>query len=98
MAALVAELDGRLVGFAHVVFHHSTSAAGQTCLLQDLFVEPTRHGGGIGRALMEAVYAHARAAGAWRVHWHVLETNATAIRLYDKVASRSGHVVYRRDL
>jgi ribosomal protein S18 acetylase RimI-like enzyme len=61
-------------------------------------VEATLHGRGIGRALIEAIYARAEAAGARRVYWHVLETNATAVRLYDKVASRSGHVVYRKDL
>jgi len=98
MEALVAELDGRLVGLAHIVFHRSTSAAGPVCFLQDLFVEATLHGRGIGRVLIEAVYTHAEATGAWRVYWHVLETNATALRLYDKVASRSGHIVYRKDL
>ena len=98
MAALVAELEGRLVGLAHMVFHRSTSVAGPDCFLQDLFVEATLRGRGIGRALIEAVYAHAEAAGARRVYWHVLETNAAAVRLYDKVASRSGHVVYRKDL
>jgi GNAT superfamily N-acetyltransferase len=98
MAALVAELEGRLVGLAHMVFHRSTSVAGPVCFLQGLFVAATLHGRGIGRALIAAVYARAEAAGARRVYWHVLETNAPALRLYDKAASRSGHVVYRKDL
>jgi GNAT superfamily N-acetyltransferase len=98
MEALVAELEGQLVGLAHIVFHRDTSAAGPACFLQDLFVDATLHGRGIGRALIGAIYARAEAAGARRVYWHVLETNATAVRLYDKVASRSGHVVYRKDL
>jgi GNAT superfamily N-acetyltransferase len=98
MAALVAELEGRLVGFAHMIFHRSTSALGASCLLQDLFVEGTLHGRGIGRALIEAVYVHVKAAGAQRLYWHVLESNTAAARLYDRVASRSGHIVYRRDL
>jgi GNAT superfamily N-acetyltransferase len=96
--ALVAELEARLVGFAHVVFHGSTSSPGQVCFLHDLFVEETMRGTGIGRALVEAVYARAKTAGARRVYWHVRETNAEALRLYDKVASHSGHVVYRKDL
>ena len=66
--------------------------------LEDLFVEATLHGRGIGRALIEAVYARAKVAGAPCVYWHVRETNATAVRLYDKVASRTGHVLYRKDL
>lgn len=97
MEALVAELEGRLVGFAHMVFHHSTSAIAPSCLLNDLFVESALHGRGIGRALVEAVYARAQKAGARRVYWHVLEANATAVRLYERVASRSGHVVFRKD-
>ncbi len=96
--ALVADLQGRLVGIAHMIFHASTSSEPPVCFLQDLFVDPTLHGCGIGRSLMEAVYIHAGAAGARRVYWHVLEANARAVRLYDKVASRSGHVVYRKDL
>ncbi len=98
MEALVAESDGCLVGFAHMVFHGDTSAAGPACFLQDLFVDATLRGRGIGRALIEAVYARAEAAGARRVYWHVLEANAAAVRLYDKVAPRSGHVVYRKDI
>jgi GNAT superfamily N-acetyltransferase len=96
--ALVAELEGRLVGLAHMIFHRDTDVAEPTCFLQDLFVEATMRGRGIGRALTEAVFIRAKAAGARRVYWHVLETNATAVRLYDQVASRSGHVVYRKDL
>jgi ribosomal protein S18 acetylase RimI-like enzyme len=56
------------------------------------------HGRGIGRALIEAFYANAHAAGAQRIYWHVLPTNVPAMRLYDKVAQRSGHIVYRKDL
>ena len=69
MEALVAELKGRLVGFAHMVFHCSTSAPGQVCFLQDLFVEAMLRGTGIGHALIEAVYARAQAAGAECIYW-----------------------------
>ncbi len=99
MKALVAEMEGRPVGFAHIVFHRDTGAAGPVCFLQDLFVEAALHGRGIGRALVEAVQARAAAAaGARRVYWHVQEANATAVRLYDRLASRSGHIVYRSEL
>jgi GNAT superfamily N-acetyltransferase len=98
MEALVAESDGRVVGFAHLIFHRNTSVAGPVCFMQDLFVEAALHGRGIGRALPRAVYARAEAAGARRGYWHVQEANAAAVRLYDRVASRSGHVVYRKDL
>ena len=49
-------------------------------------------------ALIEAVYEEAKAAGSPRVYWHTHETNKTAMRLYDHVATHSGFVVYRKDL
>jgi hypothetical protein len=42
------------------------------------------------------VYAQAGLAGSPRVYWLTHETNDTAMRLYDKVAERSGFVVYRK--
>ena len=96
--ALVAERDGRLVGTVHYLFHRSTTAIAPICYLQDLFTTPEARGGGVGRALIEAVYDRARAAGAFRVYWQTHETNAVAMRLYDQVAVKSGFLVYRREL
>ena len=55
-------------------------------------------GKGIGKALINALYDKARAAGSSRVYWHTHESNATAMRLYDTLGDRSGFVVYRKDL
>ena len=96
--ALVAEQGGRLVGLTHFLFHRSTSRIGPNCYLSDLFTDAAVRGQGVGRALIEAVDAHARAAGAASVYWQTHETNATAMRLYDQVASKSGFLVYRREL
>ncbi|WP_372785684.1 N-acetyltransferase family protein [Phenylobacterium sp.] len=96
--ALVAERDGRLVGLVHYLFHRSTTAVALTCYLQDLFTDAQARGGGIGRALIEAVYDAARAAGSPRVYWQTHETNLTAMRLYDQVAEKSGFLVYRKDV
>ena len=38
------------------------------------------------------------AAGAPRVYWQTHETNRTAMALYDRVAERSGFLVYRKNL
>ena len=96
--ALVAERGGRMVGMVHFLFHRSTTAIGPICYLQDLFAAQDVRGGGIGRALIEAVYAAAKAAGAYRVYWQTHETNTIAMGLYDQVADKSGFQVYRKDL
>lgn len=95
--ALVAELDGRIAGIAHYLFHRSTISVEPVCYLQDLFTAEASRGQGIGRALIEAVFAKAREGGARRLYWQTHETNATARRLYDSVAQRSGFIVYRKE-
>ncbi|EJL38420.1 acetyltransferase [Caulobacter sp. AP07] len=94
--ALVAERGGRLLGLTHYLFHRSTTAIAPICYLQDLFTTAEARGHGVGRALIEGVYDAVRAAGASRVYWQTHETNATAMRLYDQVAEKSGFLVYRK--
>ncbi len=96
--ALVAEERGRLLGVVHYIFHRSTSIETRTCYLQDLFTAEDARGQGVGRALIEAVYARAKRAGARRVYWHTHRTNKTAMLLYDKVATDHGFVVYAKEL
>lgn len=96
--ALVAELDGRLIGLTHYLFHRSTIAIAPICYLQDLFTSADARGKGVGRALIEGVYARARAAGAPRVYWQTHETNQTAQSLYNQVAEKSGFIVYRKTI
>ena len=89
---------GKLVGLVHYLYHRNTVMRGPTCYLQDLFTDADLRGQGVGRALIETVYDRARAAGSPRVYWQTHETNTTAMKLYDKVATKSGFVVYRTDL
>ena len=96
--ALVGERDGALLGLVHYIFHRNTTMIGPTCYLQDLFTSAASRGEGVGRALIEGVYAKAREAGAPRVYWQTHETNKTAMKLYDQVAERSGFVVYRKQM
>jgi GNAT superfamily N-acetyltransferase len=96
--ALVAQSEAGLVGLVHYLFHRSSILIGPTCYLQDLFTSEGARGRGVGRALIEAVYDAAKAAGASRVYWHTHETNRTARDLYDKVADDTRFVVYRKML
>jgi GNAT superfamily N-acetyltransferase len=95
--ALVAVNDADSpVGLAHVLFHRSTWTSGWYCYLEDLFVDPARRQKGVGRALIDAVYAEADARQCAHVYWMTQETNATARTLYDRVATKSPFVQYRR--
>jgi len=94
--ALVAERGGKLLGLTHYLFHRSTTLIEPTCYLQDLFTNEAARGKGVGRALIAGVYERARRAGSSRVYWQTHETNQTAMLLYDKVAERSGFVIYRK--
>ena len=98
MHALVAEHASGLIGLVHYLFHRSTTLVDPICYLQDLYAAPAARRQGVGRALIEAVYARARAAGSARVYWHTHETNHTAMRLYNQLAGRSGFIVYRHTL
>jgi GNAT superfamily N-acetyltransferase len=95
---LVAEAEGRLVGLTHYLFHRSTTRLELTCYLQDLFTLPAARGQGVGRALIEGVYAAAKSAGIKRVYWQTHETNAAGRLLYDKVAKHFGFIVYAHDV
>lgn len=98
MHALVAESEHRLIGMVHYLFHRSTTLLTPICYLQDLFTTHECRGRGVGGALIQAVYGRAAEAGSTRVYWHTHETNATARRLYDRLAERSGFIVYRKDV
>ena len=98
MHALVAEGPEGLQGLTHFLFHRSTIQIAPSCYLQDLYTTEAARGKGVGRALIDAVYERARAAGSPRVYWQTHESNSTAMQLYDKVAEKSGFVVYRKVL
>ena len=94
--ALVADAGGTLLGLTHYLFHRSTTAIAPTCYLQDLFTSEAARGKGVGRALINGVYAQAKLVGSPRVYWQTHETNHTAMQLYDKVADKPGFVIYRK--
>ncbi|MBR9843957.1 MAG: GNAT family N-acetyltransferase [Rhodobacteraceae bacterium] len=96
-SCLVAETpDGRLVGLTHYLFHRHGWKVEDVCYLQDLFADPDARGLGVGRALIEAVYAAADAAGAPTVYWMTQDFNATARTLYDRIGVLTPFIKYQR--
>ena len=90
--------EGELIGLTHYLFHATAWSLGENCYLQDLFVLPERRGGGVAAALIEAVATSARARGCARLYWLTQENNATARKLYDRVARFEGFICYERAL
>ena len=98
MHLALAELNGRVVGMVHFIEHRSCWSPLNSVYLQDLFTDAGVRGQGVGRALIEHVYAQAKARGAGKVHWLTHETNRQAMVLYDQVAEKPGFVQYRKNL
>lgn len=98
MGGFVAERDGKMLGIVHWVMHRTTWSAKDICYLQDLFTVPEARGKGVGRKLIEAVRQMAQAKNAYRVYWQTHESNLAGQELYDKVADKSGFIVYRQAL
>ncbi len=93
--AIVAELDERVVGFAHHRSHPDTFTGGRSWFLDDLFVAPEARSAGTGAALIERVAALARetSPGA-TLRWITAADNERARRVYDRVATRTSWVTY----
>jgi GNAT superfamily N-acetyltransferase len=97
MFAAVAEMHGRIVGLVHYLYHRNTAMIEDVCYLQDLFTAPEARGLGVGRALIEYVYAEAAKAGSRRVYWQTAENNP-ARKLYDRVAELTPFRRYVKEL
>lgn len=97
-AGLLALSEGKPVGLAHYLFHRSCWLENNACYLQDLYADPDVRGLGIGRALIEAVYERAAAQGSREVYWMTQDFNATARKLYDRIAEKTPFIIYQKNL
>ena len=86
--ALLAEIDGKAVGFAVWFYNFSTFRGRPGLFLEDIFVEPAHRGAGIGRAIFCFLAERAIAQGCARMDWDVLNWNGTAIRFYRSLGAR----------
>ena len=91
----VAEIDGEVMGFALCLTHEGTWVLKRDCYLEDLFVDSSARGRGLGRALIDDLISLCQANGWARLYWHTEETNAKARKLYDRYVESDGHIRYR---
>lgn len=92
---LGAREDGRLLGYACLYWHFSSTKARETVLMNDLYVVPEERGRGVGRALIEASREVAHQRGTAMLQWQTAPDNHTAQRLYDSTgAARSTWLTY----
>lgn len=94
----LAVAGGMPAGLVHFIEHRSCWTVGNYLYLQDLFVDPSMRGKGVGRGLIEHVYAEGTRRGCARVHWLTHETNTNARFLYDQLAEQPGFVQYTHTL
>ncbi|WP_420407976.1 GNAT family N-acetyltransferase [Hoeflea sp.] len=93
---LLALSDGAPVGLVHYFYHRHCWKIEHVCYLQDLYAAPEARGKGVGRKLIEAVYAQADRDGSPGVYWTTQEFNATARKLYDRIGTLTPFIKYSR--
>jgi GNAT superfamily N-acetyltransferase len=86
---VIAEWSGEAVGFALFFYNYSTWHGRAGLYLEDLFVQPSHRGKGIGRALLGYLARRAQAEGLTRVVWQVLHWNTPAIEFYKTLGAES---------
>lgn len=85
--AVIAELDGLVVGFAVYYRTFSTFAAKPGVFLEDLYVRPAFRHRGLGRSLLQYVGSIAARNGAGRFEWTTLKWNENARALYKSIGA-----------
>ena len=85
---LLAEVDGKPVGYAIYLFTYSSFLARPTLYLEDVFVLPDHRRGGIGRMFFQALHRAARRERCGRMEWVVLDWNTPAHRFYRKLGAK----------
>ena len=93
---IVACINNEMVGLVHYIFHPDNWNIEDDCYLQDLYVVETARRRGVGRSLIEAVYAKADERGCPSVYWLTEKTNKQARALYDKIAHETSFIEYSR--
>ena len=96
---LMAEREGRAIGFAIYFYSYSTWLGRNGIYLEDLYVTPEQRGDGAGRKLLRHIASEAVQNNCGRLEWSVLDWNAPAIGFYQSLGAeaQSEWLRYRLD-
>jgi GNAT superfamily N-acetyltransferase len=86
--------EGALAGFANYVLRPHTFSSRMVCYLEDLWIEPSARGAGLGRRFIDTLIARGKDRGWRRIYWHTEADNTAARRLYDRVTRPTNYVRY----
>ncbi|MBI5401985.1 MAG: GNAT family N-acetyltransferase [Ignavibacteriae bacterium] len=84
---IVAETDGRLIGYAFYFYTYSTFLAKKTLYLEDVYVSSDYRKSGVGKMFFKELMKAAKKSKCGRMEWHVLDWNVNAIRFYKNLAA-----------
>jgi GNAT superfamily N-acetyltransferase len=92
---LIAEnAEGRVIGMCNFILHENTWTSSPVCYLEDLYVEHSLRGDGVGEAMIQELTDRMKIEGWSRIYWNTKENNYRARGLYDKFTRADGFVRY----
>lgn len=83
----VAEVNNKIIGAA-IVYNRFSTWKGKILHLEDLIVNQSMRGHGIGSALLDEVVKHGYSLGVKRINWEVISWNEGAIKLYERKGAK----------
>lgn len=86
--ALIAEYDGRPIGYAIYFFNFSTFTGRAGIYLEDIYVKPEFRGKGYGKALFGEIAKEALKRGCSRLEWSCLNWNKPSIAFYESLGAK----------
>jgi len=92
--SLIAVNNGEIIGFANYVLHEYTWSEGLACLMDDLFIMPSKRGKGAAKLMIQRLIDMGPEYNWTRVYWMTRTGNITARSLYDKFCKIDGFVRY----
>jgi GNAT superfamily N-acetyltransferase len=86
--------EGRVIGMCNYILHENTWTPTPVCYLEDLFVEHSLRGDGVGEGMIQELIDRMKQNGWSRIYWNTKENNYRARGLYDKFSKADGFVRY----